>query len=166
MQGHFLERIEMPGQPLGYLLVVKWPAVVQIEGMIVASEPLPGCRRSLLAVTAILHLLGGCRLIVLALLNLLLKSGYLPLICPPALSDEGEAINVDGDRAAARIAATIGADKLIILANVPGLLRNENDESTLIEEIDRRNLRGFERFAKGRMKKKLMGAGEALERGV
>ena len=96
----------------------------------------------------------------------MLKSGYLPLICPPALSDEGEAINVDGDRAAGRIAAAMGAEKLIILANVPGLLRDENDESTLIEEIDRRNLGGFEGFAKGRMKKKLMGAGEALERGV
>ena len=66
------------------------------------------------------------------LLRLLLDNGYLPVVTPPAISTESEAINVDGDRAAAMIAAALGAEQLIILSNVPGLLRDFPDESTLI----------------------------------
>ena len=42
---------------------------------------------------------------------------------PPGSSERGEAINVDGDRAAAAVAAAFGAEALVILSNVPGLLR-------------------------------------------
>jgi acetylglutamate kinase len=49
---------------------------------------------------------------------------------PP--SDQGEAINVDGDRAAAMVAAAFNAEALVILSNVPGLLRNFPDEASLI----------------------------------
>lgn len=97
------------------------------------------------------------------LLTLLTDAGYLPLVCPPALSEEGEAINVDGDRAAARIAAALQAEALVILSNVPGLLRDKDDETSLIREIDRQRM---DDFAEGRMKKKTMGAVEALEAGV
>ncbi|NNF44664.1 MAG: [LysW]-aminoadipate kinase [Phycisphaerales bacterium] len=100
------------------------------------------------------------------LLRTLLDAGYTPLISPPALSDEGEPINVDGDRAAACIAAALGADRLIILSNVPGLLRDKDDESTLIDRVDRRRMDEFETFAEGRMKKKTMGAAEAIDQGV
>lgn len=97
------------------------------------------------------------------LLLLLADAGYLPLVCPPALSEEHEAINVDGDRAAARIAAALRAKALIILSNVPGLLRDKDDESSLIRDIDRHRM---DEFAEGRMKKKTLGAVEALEAGV
>lgn len=100
------------------------------------------------------------------LLTTLMDAGFLPLVCPPAISLESEAINVDGDRAAAMIAAALKADKLIILSNVPGLLRNKDDESTLIREIDRQRMDEFEGFAEGRMKKKTMGAVEAIDEGV
>ena len=70
------------------------------------------------------------------LLRLLLDNGYLPVITPPAISYQSEAINVDGDRAAARIAAALQAETLIILSNVPGLLRSFPDESTLITRIE------------------------------
>jgi len=101
-----------------------------------------------------------------ALLRALAAQGCLPVLTPPAASLEGEAINVDGDRAAAMTAAALGADTLIILSNVPGLLRNFPDESSLIARIDRRRLERFEDFAKGRMKKKILGAREALDGGV
>jgi acetylglutamate/LysW-gamma-L-alpha-aminoadipate kinase len=101
-----------------------------------------------------------------ALLTLLLDHGYLPLVCPPALSTEGQAINVDGDRAAAGIAAAIGADRLIILSNVPGLLRDKDDEGTLIAELRCDRLGDVDALALGRMKKKVMGAVDALEGGV
>jgi len=100
------------------------------------------------------------------LLRLLMGAGYVPLVCPPALSEEHEAINVDGDRAAARIAAALGAETLVILTDVPGLLRDKDDETTLITRVDRRNIDAAAGFAQGRMKKKIMGAVEALDDGV
>jgi len=100
------------------------------------------------------------------LLQLLLGAGYTPVITPPACSTEGEAINVDGDRAAAMIASAIGAKQLIILSNVPGLLRQFPDESTLIPHIRYAELEQALSFAEGRMKKKVLGASEAIAGGV
>lgn len=101
-----------------------------------------------------------------ALLRLLLDSGYLPVVTPPAISYESEGINVDGDRAAAAIAEALGATDLVILSNVPGLLRQFPDETTLIPRIERAQIEAAMAFAEGRMKKKVMGAIEALEGGV
>lgn len=100
------------------------------------------------------------------LLRLLLDNGYLPVLTPPASSDIGEAINVDGDRAAAMVAAAFNAEALVILSNVPGLLRNFPDESSLIMEIPKAKANDFMQFAEGRMKKKVMGAVEAIGEGV
>ncbi|MBX3054154.1 MAG: [LysW]-aminoadipate kinase [Caldilineaceae bacterium] len=100
------------------------------------------------------------------LLRLLLDNGYLPVLTPPGASDKGEAINVDGDRAAAMVAAAFQADALVILSNVPGLLRNFPDESSLIREIPRAKADDFMQYAEGRMKKKVMGAVEAIAEGV
>ena len=100
------------------------------------------------------------------LLRLLLDAGYLPALTPPGASDSGEAINVDGDRAAAMVAAAFQAEALVILSDVPGLLRNFPDESTLIREIPRTRSSDFMQFAAGRMKKKVMGAVEAVAAGV
>jgi acetylglutamate/LysW-gamma-L-alpha-aminoadipate kinase len=100
------------------------------------------------------------------LLRILLDAGYLPTLTPPGASDKGEAINVDGDRAAAMVAAAFQAEALVILSNVPGLLRDFPDESTLIREIPRARADDFMQFAAGRMKKKVMGAAEAVAAGV
>ncbi len=102
----------------------------------------------------------------LDLLNLLLDHGYTPVLTPPAVSREGEAINVDGDRAVAALGAALGVDKLIILSNIPGLLRNLEDETSLITEIPVEEADSFMEFARGRMKKKLLGAVEAVQQGV
>ncbi len=100
------------------------------------------------------------------LLQLLAGSGYFPVLTPPGASDQGEAINVDGDRAAAMVAAALHAEALVILSNVPGLLRNFPDESSLIREIPRAKAEDFMQYAEGRMKKKVMGAVEAIGEGV
>src|SRR5690606_13707260 len=100
------------------------------------------------------------------LLKLLLEAGLLPVLTPPAASYEGEAINVDGDRAAAATAAALRAETLIILSNVPGLLEKFPDESTLIRHIPRLKIDQFMNVAEDRMKKKVMGAQEALAEGI
>ncbi len=101
-----------------------------------------------------------------ALLRLLLDAGYLPVLTPPGASTAGEAINVDGDRAAAMVAAAFGARALVILSNVPGLLRAFPDEGSLIPSIPRAQADDFMQYAEGRMKKKVMGAVEAIAGGV
>jgi acetylglutamate/LysW-gamma-L-alpha-aminoadipate kinase len=102
-----------------------------------------------------------------ALLETLLNLGYVPVVAPLALSYEGEALNIDGDRVAAAIGAALKAQTLVILSNVPGLLRDFPDESTLITHIPLRDApETLDRYAQGRMKKKILGAIEALSDGV
>ncbi len=100
------------------------------------------------------------------LLRVLLERGYVPVVAPLAISYQGDAINIDGDRAAAMIAGALGAEQLIIVTNVPGLLRNFPDESSLITRIDKNKIEQSIDFAEGRMKKKVLGAAEALGLGV
>jgi len=100
------------------------------------------------------------------LLHMLLDAGYTPVIAPLAISSEGPnaervALNVDADRAAAMVAGALQAEQLIILSNVPGLLRNFPDESTLIAHIDKDKVEASLEFAEGRMKQKVLGASEA-----
>jgi acetylglutamate/LysW-gamma-L-alpha-aminoadipate kinase len=100
------------------------------------------------------------------LLTLLLDHGYTPVLCPPGMSSESEIINVDGDRAAAVLAVALRAAILVILSNVPGLLRDVNDAESLVCRIDKAHFSSYMDLAQGRMKQKVMGAAEALEQGV
>lgn len=100
------------------------------------------------------------------LLRLLLDNGYLPVLTPPAISHEGAAINVDGDRAAAAVAGAMGAEALLLLSNVRGLLSQFPDEGSLVRILERGCIEEAMAYAGGRMKKKLLGAREALEAGV
>lgn len=100
------------------------------------------------------------------LLNTLLDAGYLPVVAPLALSHEGERLNVDGDRAAAAIAGALRATELAIVTNVSGLLRDPHNPDTLIRQINAGQLEQYTNYAQGRMRKKLLGASEALQRGV
>lgn len=100
------------------------------------------------------------------LLQLLLDHGYRPVLTPPGSSDAGEAINVDADRAAAAVAVALGANTLLMLSDVPGLLERYPDESSLIHSIPRERSASLLDVAEGRMKKKVLGAIEALGAGV
>jgi len=99
-------------------------------------------------------------------LALLLDHGYLPVLCPPAASYEGDAVNVDGDTAAAQVAAALHAEEFVILSNVPGLLRSLEDPASLIARIPGKALDDYLPLAQGRMKRKLMAASIALQAGV
>ncbi len=100
------------------------------------------------------------------LLRLLLAQGYTPVIAPLALADTGDAVNVDGDRAAAMVAAALEADTLIILSNVPGLLADAQDERSLVTSLCRLNMSQYEGQVSGGMRRKLIGVREALQAGV
>ncbi len=101
------------------------------------------------------------------LLHTLLAAGYTPVVAPLAISYESEGLNVDGDRAAGAIGAALQADEVVILSNVPGLLRDVSDETSLIPHIPMAEAEEcLDRYAKGRMKRKILGALEALRDGV
>ena len=99
-------------------------------------------------------------------LESLLDAGMLPVLVPPAISVDGEAMNVDGDRAAAMTAASFGADALLLLSNVPGLLADFPDEDSLIARVEADRIEEAYESAQGRMRIKLLAAQEALAAGV
>lgn len=102
----------------------------------------------------------------LTLVHLLLDNRFLPVVTVPAISREGDAVNADADRAAAALAAALEADALLILSNVPGLLRDVQDPQSLVDRVPLDELEKASAYAQGRFKKKILGAEEALSRGV
>ena len=69
------------------------------------------------------------------LLTPLLDKGYVPVISSIANSNDGRSHNINADTVAGELAAALSAEKLILLTDTPGILRNENDPSSLIEKI-------------------------------
>jgi len=100
------------------------------------------------------------------LLLALLGMGCLPVIAPVAISQKGEALNVDADRVAAMVASALKAKTLVLLTAVPGLMENFPDDSTIIKQLPQTELSSALEMAQGRMKKKVLGAEEALQGGV
>ena len=103
------------------------------------------------------------------LLDLLLDNGFLPVITPPALSAEGEAINVDGDKLALQLALALKAKALVLLSNTTGLLADVNDPASLIETIDtsdESSVQAAMQAAAGRMKKKVQAGIDAVQAGI
>jgi len=68
------------------------------------------------------------------IINITAEQGYIPVISPIAVDREGNSLNVNADSVAAEIACVIKAEKLILLTDVVGLLRNPADPSTLISQ--------------------------------
>ena len=65
----------------------------------------------------------------------LLDNGYIPVISTVGCDKSGNAYNINGDTAAAYIAGALGAERLIMMTDIAGVLRDKNDPSTLIPMI-------------------------------
>jgi len=80
-----------------------------------------------------------------ALVNLALANGYIPVISTIALREDGEQgyYNVNADTAAAELAGALKAEKLILLTDVPGILKDTNDASTLVPAIKREEVSAY-----------------------
>ena len=65
----------------------------------------------------------------------LLEKGYIPVISTIACDENGNIYNINGDTAAAHIAGALGAERLIMMTDIAGVLRDKDDPSTLIPEI-------------------------------
>ena len=83
-----------------------------------------------------LGLVGDITMVDPTLVNLALGGGYIPVISPIAQGIDGNtAYNINADTAAAKLAAAMGAAKLILLTDVRGLLLDPKDESTLLSKV-------------------------------
>lgn len=62
----------------------------------------------------------------------LLDKGYIPVIASVGTDEEGHTYNINADTAAAEIAGALGAENMILVSDIPGLLADKDDENTLI----------------------------------
>ena len=65
----------------------------------------------------------------------LLEKGYIPVISTVGCDKEGNTYNINADTAAARIASELGAESLILMTDIAGLLRDKDDETSLISSV-------------------------------
>ena len=65
----------------------------------------------------------------------LIAKGYIPVISSVAASSNGNSLNINADTVAGELAASIGAEKLILLTDTPGILKDKSDQSTLIRQL-------------------------------
>ncbi len=65
----------------------------------------------------------------------ILEQHYIPVISTVGSGENGEVFNINADIAAAKIAAALGAEKLLLMTDVRGLLEDKNDEDTLIHLV-------------------------------
>lgn len=100
-------------------------------------------------------------------LTAMLDAGIVPVVPPLALDAElSISLNIDGDRLAAQIAGAVRAELMVILSNVPGLMKDVNDPTSLITTGRLAQWDIIEHYAEGNMKRKLVACKEALELSV
>ena len=102
------------------------------------------------------------------LLERVLSAGLIPVVSPLAMSAAGEVLNVNADTVAAKIAAGIGAAKLILLTTAPGILTHPADPSSALHWTDLDGLHALESDGRltGGMRPKLDAIRLAIRGGV
>jgi len=97
-----------------------------------------------------------------SLLQSVIESGYVPIVSPVALSEEFDLLNVDGDRAAAYVAGSVKADRVIFITNVNGLMM-DNKLVTKLTVSEAKKILPKIGFG---MEKKVLACTEAVSMGV
>ena len=80
-------------------------------------------------------LVGEVAKVNIDILEPILSKGYVPVISSVAASEKGQSYNINADIVAGELAAALNAEKLILLTDTPGILKDKNDEQTLIKKI-------------------------------
>ena len=115
-----------------------------------------------------LGLVGEVDCINTDLLDMFLDNNYIPVISPVGIANDGTSLNLNADTAAGEVASAVGAEKLIILTDVPGVLRDPDDPSSLIQKISVDEVPGLieEGIISGGMIPKIETCVNAIENGV
>lgn len=74
------------------------------------------------------------------IVNTVISEGYIPVVAPVAVGQDGQSYNVNADYAAGRLAAALGADKLIILTDVEGIMADRSDPASLFSVLKADNI--------------------------
>ncbi|MCQ6961858.1 acetylglutamate kinase [Methanolobus chelungpuianus] len=111
---------------------------------------------------------GDTEVINTEILNIVTREGYIPVISPIAMDVNGKALNLNADTIAGDIAAALRAKKLILMTDVPGVLKDRSDKSSRISRV---TLDGVDQLIRegvisGGMIPKMKGAATAVESGV
>ena len=98
----------------------------------------------------------------------LLEKGYIPVVSTVGCDKQGNAYNINGDTAAAYVAGALHAERLIMMTDIAGVLRDKDDPSTLIPRITLGELPDLKSSGviSGGMIPKIQCCQDALERGV
>lgn len=101
-------------------------------------------------------------------INDCLKDGYIAVIATVGVDKEGNSYNINGDLAASAIAKELSAEKLILLTDVPGLLKEPSMDESLISEIKKEDINSLfeEGIVSGGMIPKVNCCLDALDNGV
>ena len=97
-----------------------------------------------------------------------LEKGYIPVISTIGCDREGNAYNINGDTAAAFIAGALGAERLIMMTDIAGILRDKDDATSLIRDVTIKEAKKLfaDGVISGGMIPKVECCIEALHRGV
>src|SRR5680860_1632976 len=96
----------------------------------------------------------------------LLENGYTPVVASVAPGSDGGFLNINADAAAAALASSLHAAKLVYLTNVPGLYADFGDDGSLLSELDCERLQAMLPGLSAGMRPKASSAVDALQHGV
>lgn len=107
------------------------------DGRLLTAKPSPK--------SAQLGFVGDVARVDPSILTPLIANSYIPVIASVAADMDGQAYNINADTVAGELAAALGAEKLILLTDVAGILEDKNDPGTLVKQI---NIKGVKRMVK------------------
>ena len=115
-----------------------------------------------------LGLVGEIKRINPEILEMYTENDFIPVVSPIGIAEDGTTLNLNADTVAGAIAGEMDAEKLIILTDVPGVLRDPSDPSTLIQRIHVDEIPALveEGIISGGMIPKIETCVEALNNGV
>ncbi len=129
-----------------------------IDGKLIEAEPL----------NAELGYVGGVKKIDPKPVEDALACGYIPVVAPIGIGDDGKVYNINADTAAARIAGALHAKSFINMTDEKGILKNKDDEDSLIREVSASEAGELisEGIVSGGMMPKVRCCIDAIRRGV
>nr|WP_238996729.1 acetylglutamate kinase [Paenibacillus pinistramenti] len=80
-------------------------------------------------------LVGEVTEVAAGILNGILKLGYMPVVAPLGVTPEGQRLNINADTAAGAVASQLGVKQMIVVTDVPGIMRNVNGENKVLPVV-------------------------------
>ena len=115
-----------------------------------------------------LGMVGEVKYIDPSILKVLDEKGFIPVIAPLGVAEKGDTLNINADTTAAEIAISLKAEKLVFLTDKPGILKDLNNESSLISTLNFSQVDSYIKNGtiQGGMLPKVKAAQKVLKEGV